>query len=160
MSNDMRMSHDARIKHAKETRKVFGDDNVMFDVGLALNNRDYDTSYYYGLTCKLCGHFTERYKRDRWLCAGCYREWDPETDSIIKPSNRSRRVLAKANGKLVLPCDRVEETPIEPIVEPVPEKVVITIDLPPIDIAVREFTHVKLQKGQVYQIGDYIFEAV
>jgi hypothetical protein len=51
-----------------------------------------------------------------FLCSGCYREYDPKTDSIIKPSNLQRQRLAKRNGKLVLPCDSVVEPVAKPII--------------------------------------------
>ena len=91
---------------------LFGENNIMFDceITAGLSRFQNRAAYTYTMTCKLCLHVTKRtQKTNLYLCAGCYREWDPETNTILKPSNPTRVSRAKENGKLVLPCDESEE---------------------------------------------------
>ena len=92
---------------------LFGNNNIMFD---CVASETYErglypcNKYFYTLTCKLCQHVTKRYqKTNLYLCSGCYREWDRETNTIKKPNNPSRVALAKKNGKLELPCDEPQD---------------------------------------------------
>ena len=89
---------------------LFGRDNIMFDctimhtnLGISFKNTN---KYQYTMTCKLCQHVTKRISKiNLYLCAGCNREWDPTTNTILKPTNHMRISRARVNGKLTLPCD-------------------------------------------------------
>ena len=96
-----------------KAHKLFGKNNIMFDC--VITERDNKShfndlsAYTYTITCKLCQHVTKRdQKSNLYLCSGCNREWIPETNTILKPSNQLRINRAKENGKLVLPCDEEE----------------------------------------------------
>lgn len=150
----------SRVEYMKShVVKHFGQNNIMFDCVADYNPMR--VGYVYNITCKLCGHITKREQRTKmfFVCGGCYREWDKEEDEIIMPNNDARVALARKNGKLVLPCDPVEPVSEDEDVESVSVGVTPIVS-PQIDIAVRTFTHVILQPGQFYQIGDYIFEYV
>ena len=98
------------------TRKyhLFGRNNIMFDCTIVYANLGAGfknlSKYQYTMTCKLCQHVTKRISKvNLYLCAGCNREWDPTTNTILKPTNHMRISRARVNGKLTLPCD--EDTP-------------------------------------------------
>ena len=121
-----RLNDEYEAKLAVYKKKLFGDNNIMFDSNIKpTGGNSFGSSYTYTQTCKLCTHVTVRVnKGNLYLCSGCYREWDPETNTIIKPNNPIRIGKARYNKKLVLPCD--EE---EPVVEPCPkvEKVTMSV---------------------------------
>lgn len=137
--------------------QLFGRDNIMFDTVASYNPKPNRIGYVYHNTCKLCGHVTAREQRTNllYVCSGCYREWDKETNTILMPSNVKRIAFARKNSKLVLPGDTVEEPTEEPTEEPVEEP---SEDIPVVET--RTFTHVKIPVGQYFLFGDYIIEVV
>jgi hypothetical protein len=144
----------------KHVEKYFGRNNIMFDCVIDTNVRTNRTGFAYNNTCKLCGHVTRREQRTKtfFVCSGCYREWDRDTNEILLPNSKMRVALARKNGKLVLPCDEISEDEDEDV-EPVSADVAPIVS-PDVGVTVRTFTHVILRPGQFYQIGDMIFEYV
>ena len=95
---------------------LFGRNNIMFDCTIMYANLGTGfknlSKYQYTMTCKLCQHVTKRISKiNLYLCAGCNREWDPTTNTILKPRNQARIYRARVNGKLTLPCDEPKDAP-------------------------------------------------